>query len=177
MKMSFEERLIVVQEAEGGKPIRQLSREHGLHGSKIIEWVRKYRKYGEEGLRKQPRFKATGEIREALARQVLEKGVTLSRIVVEHQVSRAAVENWVRKARRDGYAALHGTACRSRQRNRQTERAMARPRKKEPQTELERLRAENLRLRAENALLKKLEALAGKPAPRVQPGWRKPSKG
>lgn len=173
MKMSFEERLAVVQEAEGGKPIRQLSREHGLHGSKIIEWVRKYRKYGEEGLRKQPRFKATGEIRETLARLVLEKGVTLSRIVVERQVSRSAVENWIREARRNGYAALHKPARRSRQ----TERAMARPRKREPQTELDRLRAENLRLRAENALLKKLEALAGEQAPRVQPGWRKPSRG
>ena len=28
MKRSFEERLSVVREAEGGKPIRQLSREH-----------------------------------------------------------------------------------------------------------------------------------------------------
>ena len=36
---------------------------------------------------------------------------------------------------------------------------MARPKKKEPQTELEQLQAENLRLRAENALLKKVKAL------------------
>lgn len=32
---------------------------------------------------------------------------------------------------------------------------MSRPKKKEPQTELEKLQAENLRLKAENALLKK----------------------
>ena len=37
---------------------------------------------------------------------------------------------------------------------------MARPKKKEPQTELEKLQAENLRLRAENALLKKSEGLS-----------------
>jgi cell division protein FtsB len=36
---------------------------------------------------------------------------------------------------------------------------MARPKKREPQTELEKLQAENLRLRAENALLKKVKAL------------------
>jgi transposase len=36
---------------------------------------------------------------------------------------------------------------------------MGRPKKKEPQTELERLQAKNLRLRAENALLKKAKAL------------------
>ena len=36
---------------------------------------------------------------------------------------------------------------------------MGRPKKKEPQTELERLQAENLRLKAENALLKKAKAL------------------
>ncbi|MBS7352933.1 MAG: hypothetical protein KIG87_07835, partial [Muribaculaceae bacterium] len=34
----------------------------------------------------------------------------------------------------------------------------ARPKKREPQTELEKLQAENLRLRAENALLKKVKA-------------------
>jgi len=36
---------------------------------------------------------------------------------------------------------------------------MARPKKKDPQTDLEKLQAENLRLRAEIALLKKVKAL------------------
>ena len=40
---------------------------------------------------------------------------------------------------------------------------MGRPKKKEPQTELERLQAENLRLKAENALLKS-EGLSRKKA-------------
>lgn len=43
---------------------------------------------------------------------------------------------------------------------------MGRPKKKEPQTELERLQAKNLRLRAENALLKKSEGFSrGKEGP------------
>ena len=50
---------------------------------------------------------------------------------------------------------------------------MGPPKKKEPQTELERLQAENLRLRAENALLK--EGLSrGKEGPSILNG-REPS--
>ena len=48
---------------------------------------------------------------------------------------------------------------------------MARPKKREPQTELEKLQAENLRLRAENALLKKAKALVeGKKAQALRNG-------
>ena len=50
---------------------------------------------------------------------------------------------------------------------------MARPKKQEPQTELEKLQAENLRLRAENALLKKSEGLSGKTACPDTAQWAK----
>jgi len=52
---------------------------------------------------------------------------------------------------------------------------MARPRKREPQTELERLQYENLRLRAENALLKKVKALMEEEESRLRAIGRKPS--
>ena len=52
---------------------------------------------------------------------------------------------------------------------------MARPKKKEPQTELEKLQAENLRLRAENALLKKVKALVEEQEARARLSGRKPS--
>jgi hypothetical protein len=52
---------------------------------------------------------------------------------------------------------------------------MARPRKRDPQTELERLQYENLRLRAENALLKKVKALMEEEESRLRAIGRKPS--
>ena len=53
---------------------------------------------------------------------------------------------------------------------------MARPKKKEAQTELERLKAENLRLRAENALLKKVKALVEEQEARARLNGQKPSR-
>ena len=107
MRRSFEEKLNIVAQAKGGKPIRRLSREYGLHENKILEWVRKYDIYGEDGLKKQPKTRATGELREGLVRLVLEKGVPLAEIVVRHRVSRTAIEGWVRQVRKHGYGVLH----------------------------------------------------------------------
>lgn len=53
---------------------------------------------------------------------------------------------------------------------------MGRPKKQEPQTELERLRYENEYLRAENALLKKVRALMEEKEKRLHEIGRKPSK-
>ena len=52
---------------------------------------------------------------------------------------------------------------------------MARPKKRDPQTELEKLQAENLRLRAENALLKKVKALVEEQKARARLNGQKPS--
>ncbi len=171
MRRSFEERLNVVSQAKEGKPIRQLSGEYGLHENKILEWVRKYDLYGDDGLKKQPNIKASGKYKEELVRSVIEKGVTLSQIVVQHRVSRTAIEKWVRQARKYGYGVLHI----EKPRGRPPKDPMARPKKKEPQTELEKLQAENLRLRAENALLKKVKALVEEQKARARLNGQKPS--
>ena len=171
MRRSFEEKLNVVSQAKRGKPIRVLSREYGLHESKILEWIRKYDIYGEEGLSKRPNIKATGAFKEELVRLFLEKDVTLAQIVVQYQVSRTAMESWVRQVRKHGYDTLYI----EKPRGRPPKDPMARPKKKEPQTELEKLQAENLRLRAENALLKKVKALAEEQEARARLNGQKPS--
>ena len=171
MTRSFEERLNIVLQAKEGKPIRMLSQKYSLHETKIMEWVRKYDKYGPEGLKKQPNIKATGDFKERLVRMVLEKSVTLAQIVVDYRVSRSALERWVRQTRSQGYSILHET----RPKGRPPKGTMARPKKKEPQTELERLQAENLRLRAENALLKKVRALVEEQKSQAIRNGQKPS--
>mgnify|MGYP002750549477 CR=1 FL=1 len=171
MSRSYEERLSVVLQAKSGKPIRELSREYGLHENKITEWVRKYDKYGAESLQKQPNIKATGSFKEQLVRLFLEKGVSLAQIVVDYRVSRTAIETWVRDTRKYGYRILHEKKIRGRP----PKTPMGRPKKKEPQTELEKLQAENLRLRAENALLKKVKALVEEQEARARLNGQKPS--
>lgn len=53
--------------------------------------------------------------------------------------------------------------------------SMGRPKKREPQTDIEKLQAENLSLRAENALLKKVKALVEEQKVRARLNGQKPS--
>ena len=99
-----------------------------------------------------------------------EKGVPLHRICAENHVSRSAVESWTRIYKKGGYEALRDIKPQGRPKN------MGRPKKKEPQTELERLRYENEYLRAEVALLKKVKALVEEREKRLHEIGRKPSK-
>lgn len=107
MRRSLEERLNIVSQAKTGKPIHKLSREHGLYEDKILEWVRKYDRYGEDGLKKQPNVHVSGEFKEVLVRQILEKGIPLAHVLVESRVSRSALELWVREIRKNGYQILY----------------------------------------------------------------------
>ena len=85
----------------------------------------------------------------------MEKGVPLSHVRIEYRIGKTALQRWVSTVRKYGYEAL----APSKRQGRALKEPMGRPKKKEPQTELEGLQAENLRLRAENALLKKAKAL------------------
>lgn len=172
MSRSYGERLRIVQEARSGKTVKVLSKESGLHESLIKEWVRKYERYGRKGLQPRPRLQVSGKFREEIVQLFLEKGIPLSQIVVDYRLNRSTVEKWIRKARNQGYVALHENhRC-----GHSIEKPMGRPRKKEPQTELEKLQMENLYLRAENALLKKVKALVEAKEARARMNGHKPSK-
>lgn len=171
MSHTFEERLLIVSQVNLGKPISHLSREYHIKENKILEWVRKYCRYGEDGLKRQPNIRATGDIKENLVRLILEKGIPLAHIVIDHCVSRTALESWVRLVRKEGYTALHRQSIRGR-----LPQAMGRPKKRSPQTELEKLQEENARLKAENALLKKAKALVEEQQARAKLNGQQSSK-
>ena len=170
-KHTFEEKLNIVSQVKNGKPILQLSRELHIREGMILEWVRKYDFYGEAGLHKQPNIKATFEIKESLAKLVIEKHLSLPQVVVQYGVSTTALERWVKIARSKGYLAL----SEQKKRGRPT-KTMGRAKKREPETELEKLQAENIRLRAENALLKKVKVLVEQREARERMSGQKPSK-
>lgn len=171
MKYTFGNKLYIVSIVKGGYPISRISQESHLNENKILEWVRLYDIYGEEGLRKRPNIRATPEFKEQLVREILEKGIPLAHIIIKYRVSRTAMESWVRSVRKNGYPVLYNTKCCGRHL-----KDMGRPKKKEPQTELDKLQAENLRLRAENALLKKVKALVEEQEARARLNGLKPSK-
>ena len=161
IKYTYEKKLRIVSETKSGKPIKVLSREHNLHENKILDWVRLYDRHGSDGLKKRPKLRPTPEFREHIVRLILEKGIPLSHVLIDYQISRTALESWVRMVKNHGYTQLHEIKRLGR-----PKKNMGRPKKKEPQRELDKLQAENLRLRAENALLKKSRPWSRKRKPK-----------
>lgn len=170
-KHTFKEKLDIVSQVKKGKPILRISRELHIRHGMILEWVRKYDLYGESGLLKQPNIKPTPNFKEEVVRLVIEKGVPLTQVVLEHGLSKTALERWVRSVRIEGYAVLY------QQKNPGLPpKGMGRSKKLEPETEVEKLQAENIRLRAEIALLKKVTALVKEREARERMSGQKPSK-
>lgn len=170
-KHTFEEKLDIVSQVKKGKPILSISLERHIREGMILEWFRKYNLYGESGLLKQPNIRATADFKEEVVRTVIEKGVPLVEVVLQYGVSKTALERWVRSVRIEGYAILRQQKKRGR-----PPKVMERLNKHGPETELEKLQAENARLRAENALLKKVTALVKEREARERMSGQKPSK-
>ena len=170
-KHSLEERLLAVQKCLEGYPPYHVGCEMGINENYISEWLLRYNKQGIAGLQKRPNKSAKFEEKCRLVCLFVEKGIPLHRISAEHHVSISALCSWLRAFRKGGYDALRtikspGRSCKT----------MVRPKKQEPQTELERLRYENEWLRAENALLKKVRALMEEKERQQREIGRKPSK-
>ena len=171
MKYSYEQRLVIVQRVKHGEAIAHLSKEYHINATQILAWVRMWDRYGRCGLEKQPHSRPTPALKEKVVRLILEKGVPLAHVRIEYRIGKTALQRWVSMVRHLGYESLHH----EKKRGRPTNDQMARPKKKEPQTELERLQAENLRLKAENALLKKVKALVEEEEARARLNGQKPS--
>lgn len=124
----------------------------------IVEWSRKYKKYGKEGLEYKPGRKWTSEERYELVKQVME-GKSTTNVALDGCVGVRQLNKWISKYKKYGYAGLQY------KKDKQTEEPkLSKPKQKTELTkdekeELRQLRRQNEYLRAENAYLKKLEAL------------------
>ena len=171
MKHSIETRLLAVKKCLEGYSYRGVARELGVESHHVSEWLVRYQRDGKNGLYKHPIKRADFAEKCKIVCEYAEKGVPLHRVCAQHQVSMSAVSCWTRIYRKGGYEALRNINSPGKGR-----KSMGRPKKQEPQTELERLRYENEYLRAENALLKKVRALMEEKEKRLREIGRKPSK-
>ena len=170
-KHSIEERLLAVKKCLEGYAPKGVAKELGLNEHDISEWLLRYKMEGVLGLQKRPIKHADFEEKCKIVCEYAEKGVSLHRVCAKYHVSQAAVSRWTRIYKKGGYEALRAIKPQGTGR-----KGMGRPKKQEPQTELERLRYENEYLRAENALLKKVRALVEEREKRLHEIGRKPSK-
>ena len=154
-----------------GKSVKLVSKELGIKDHYIYEWVERYKMYGKEGLEKQPYHEWDFEEKREIVFAYQEKGVPLHIVSSRYRVSQSVVSKWAKAVRERGYAALL-----ERKRKGRPPKDMGRPRKKEPQTELEKLQARVQWLEAENALLKKVKALMEEEESRQRGSGHRPSR-
>ena len=171
MKHSIETLLLAVKKCLEGYSYRGVARELGVESHHVSEWLVRYQRDGKNGLYKHPIKRADFAEKCKIVCEYAEKGVPLHKICAEYHVGRTAVQRWSAMYRKGGYDALRDIKPQGTGR-----KGMGRPKKQEPQTELERLRYENEYLRAENALLKKVRALVEEREKRLHEIGRKPSK-
>ena len=164
---NFEERLNIVSRLQSGESLESLCKDLKIDKKMVRLWYLRYKKYGEEGLRGIRYSHYTADEKFVIVKKFVEKGITLQELCLQYDLSRSTIKSWVRMYRQ-------GLSLENRKKGRPL--GMARPKKKEAQTELERLKAENLRLRAENALLKKVKALVEEQEARARLNGQKPSR-
>ena len=165
MKHTLEEKRDIVRQIKRGRPLSSLCKTLHLDRHMVRNWLLRYEKYRDQGLRiRTPKYHFNTQEKERIIWEHTKKRISLQELSLRYDVDRSTIKSWQRKAR------TGGSLYRIKQ-----PRPMARPKKKEPQTELERLQAENLRLRAENALLKKVKALVEEKKARARENGQKPS--
>lgn len=130
-----------------------IAKELGVSKATVQLWVGRYRRYGIKGLEELKRRPMTTSFRCKVVRSVVENNLSLWETAFKFNINRSTVSSWVSKYKEGGYEALN------QQPQGKTSMTMGRPRRKKPETELEKLQYENELLKTENALLKKLKAL------------------
>jgi len=152
-KHSLSEKLQVVELYKLGYGYRSISKKLQLSDSLVKRWLRVYSAHGVVGLERSGRRCLNPSLKKQAVRDVLEKSLSFESVALKYHISISAVYSWTQQVKLQGYEIL------SQIKQGHASKDMGRPKKKEPETELEKLQEELRYLRAENAYLKKLRAL------------------
>lgn len=172
-KHTFEEKLLAVQRYLNGEgSSKEIGRDLGLDHHDVIIYSLRYKRLGEDGLRRQPYVIATYEQKLDILRQYKENCISLDELSAQTGFGRSTLLKWLRISREKGYEALADV----KQRGRPPKNMRKQSKPTESLTEIEKLQAELRYLKAENDLLKKVKALVEQREAQNRKIGRKPSK-
>lgn len=162
MKYSWEFKLECVEKYLKGewaeKPDCTKTSDRAFH-NKILEWTRRYKLYGVDGLKQKSVNKDwTAEERFELVSQVL-AGKSFREVAIPAEIDSGLLYQWVRKYKQFGYDGLELRKGRKPKDPDMTKKAKPKELEQSDYEKLKLLERENEYLRAENAYLKKLRAL------------------
>jgi transposase len=154
LKHIYSDKIKVVELYKQGNGSTSISKALQISESVVEAWLRVYRAKGILGFEKPPKQLLSVDFKEQVVRDVLENLLSFPSVALKYGISQSAAYQWVKSVKEEGFSSLKVTQ------QRRSSKDMGRPKKKQPETELEKLEAELRYLRAENAYLKKVRALA-----------------
>lgn len=152
-KQSLSKKLKVIDLYQSGLGSSTISKNLKISTSYVKELIQKFNSYGIEGLQQQKQSSLSHDIKIQVVKDVLEKSLSYPEVALKYKISKFAAYSWTQQVRIDGYESLNNIK-KGRPRN-----YMGKPKKKQVETDQEKLQKEVHYLRAENAYLKKLKAL------------------
>ena len=167
---SIEEKHQAVELYRQGYGCRLISKKLSISLSVIRRWLRLYRYKGLDGLIQPSKPLLNNTFRQIAVQDYLDNKLSYVQASLKYGISDYAIASWVNKAKNYGISSLSGIEHIGRASNK-----MGRPKKKEPETELEKVKAELEYVLAENAYLKKLKALVEERIVRESSNKSKPS--
>lgn len=106
-KITNEERLEIWRKWKEGKRAAALSREYGIHSTRIEYLVRLLNKHGPEILRQGKNQKYSKEIKEEIINRVLHENQSVKATAIEYGLSNdELLAKWIRSYKENGYVIL-----------------------------------------------------------------------
>lgn len=170
LRHSYSEKMKVVELYNQGYGNIIISRKLKISTATVKTWLRIYRGKGLLGFERQPNKSLTIDLKESVVRDVLENLLSFPSVALKYGISYSTAYNWAQQVKQEGFNSLKET-----KRGRPA-KDMGRLKKKEPETDIEKMEAELRYLRAENAYLKKVRALVQERLLRESGKKPKPSK-
>lgn len=169
---TFEEKINAIKMYMHLKNAAEVGRILGINASLITIWYRQYQVAGPKSLLPL-RCNLHHDLynRIAITEEILKKNLSLVSASAIYGVATHTLRRWVRVVKEQGYTGLFDKIP-----SNVVPNMVKRKKSKEPLSELEQLREENLRLRAELDLIKKVDALVSERCKRVIESVQKPSK-
>lgn len=167
---SHSDKLRVIEMYQSGYGFGYISKALLISHTVVETWIGLYNSYGLSGFDKQPAKELSVELKEQVVLDVLNKFLSYNTVALKYHISPSTAYQWVQLVKQEGFSSLK-TSKRGR-----PAKDMGRPKKKPPETDLEKLEEELRYLRAENAYLKKVRALVQERLLRESGKQPKPSK-
>ncbi len=147
LKHSYSEKMTVVElYNQGYYGSTRISKVFNISVTVVKTWLCSYRSRGIFGFEKPPKQILRIDLKEQVVQDVLENSLSFGSVALKYGVNQSAAYQWVKLVKEEGFSSLKVTR-------------QGRPKKKQPETELEKLEEELRYLRAENAYLKKVRDL------------------